>query len=229
MFYRADDILSDVTVFVLDCGEPSVAKCKAHLLNQNTLFYCHFIFNKRPIGAAFSYMPALCATKYYVQVDADMILNPHTIRYLYARIIRTSEKTAFFCGWLWGDAEQQPIQGVKIFRKSVIDKVPYGDDYTYDFVFNQKLKDAGYEIVIDDKPEDEDGCLGLHWSLQTTLMAYRRWHRMTRKMIEFPEHYGYIKGIIPKLESRAAALGARDAIAGRPVECAEKALIEAGL
>jgi hypothetical protein len=222
--YKADEQICDVTVFILDCGEPSVWECIKHLRYQRHLFYCFTIQNKKPIGAAFSAMAENCRTKYYVQVDCDMLLKPHAIGYLHEKIKATSVDTAFFCGWLWGDAEKQPIQGVKIFRHEIIEKVPYGSDYTYDFKYNQKLMDAGYKIEIDKKPDDESGCLGLHWSLQDPLRSYKRWFTMTRKLIEFPEHYGYVEKIISKLDNESARLGAKHAREGRSIENAQSEL-----
>jgi hypothetical protein len=221
--------LSDLTVFVLDSGELSVPECRKHLLYQKSLFYLHQIYNKKPIGAAFNAMVRNCNTRYYVQVDADMLLKPHAIQYLHNKIKLTSHDTAFFCGWLWGDAEKQPIQGVKIFRHRIIKNVPYGDDYTYDFKYNKKLIDAGFKIEIDKKPNDEDECLGLHWSLQTPLTAYRRWHTMAMKAIKFPEHYEYINKIIPNLDNEAAILGTEHAIEGKSIENAEYELKKASL
>lgn len=217
-------MLADLTVFILDSNEPSATHCRRHLLFQKSRFYLRIIYGEKPIGAAFNAMLNNCVTKYYVQVDADMLLKSHAIQYLYDKMKATTYDTAFFCGWLWGDAEKQPIQGVKIFRHEIIEEVPYGDDYTYDFRYNQELKNAGFKIEIDKKPGNEDGCLGLHWSLQTPLMAYRRWHTMATKAMKFPEHYGYVEKIIPQLDNEAAILGAKHAKENRSIVHAESAL-----
>lgn len=222
-------MLHDVTVFVLDSSEPSIANCRRHLFMQDALFFMSLIFNVRPIGAAFSEMPKRCQTKYYVQVDADMILKPYAIRHLHDVIESSAGNTAFACGWLWGDAEKMPIQGVKIFRLDAMKAVPYGDDYTFDFAYNQRLIDAGYHIEIEDKPAGEVGCLGLHHSLQTPLHAYRRWWTMAMKLDKFPEHYGYIEKIIPSLDNEAAILGASDYAIGIPIDCAKERLVKFGL
>jgi glycosyltransferase involved in cell wall biosynthesis len=179
--------LDDVTVFVVTTGEPSTRECIEKLENQSHSFKIKILENIAPMNMAFQAMIDRCDTKYYVQVDADMMLDSRAISELYRNIkIRepgATEDPAMYAGWLWGDAEEMPIIGVKIYRHEVLRDFPYRKDkFSCEVPQIQDLKSAGHYTMNDwPGPEDRKGCIGLHFSMQTPEMAFRRWRRLVQK------------------------------------------------
>src|SRR3954449_6099230 len=77
---------TDLTVFVITTGDEPLEDCHAALDAQTCEFERQEISAVYPMGAAFQAMPDRCTTKYFVQVDADMILAPEAIATLYEAI-----------------------------------------------------------------------------------------------------------------------------------------------
>ncbi len=75
--------LDDLTVFVISTGEETEADCVAALEAQNCTFRIEHIRGVTPMSAAFQAMPDRAQTPYFLQVDADMILNPDAVSALY--------------------------------------------------------------------------------------------------------------------------------------------------
>jgi glycosyltransferase involved in cell wall biosynthesis len=79
--------LSDVlTVFVIRCGyNPNYDDCISALMSQTVNFELIEIKDKTPMSKAFQTMIDKCQTKYYIQVDEDMILNEDAIEKIYIK------------------------------------------------------------------------------------------------------------------------------------------------
>jgi MoaA/NifB/PqqE/SkfB family radical SAM enzyme len=178
---------ADLTVFLITTGEPSTPTCLRRLYNQDCEFTLEIIHDVAPLNVAFQQMIDRCQTDYYVQVDADMLLNPRAIRTVYEGLKSQSEKTAIYISWLWGDAEDRPIVGLKCYRLSLMRSTPYRSDVMSCEVPQVKdLESRGYRTFLSDVPHDRDGCVGLHYSLQTPEMAFRRWQRLMHKHRRYP-------------------------------------------
>jgi pyruvate-formate lyase-activating enzyme len=178
---RLFDYSSDLTVFLVSCGEASLEECRRRLSLQDCTFRLVEIADVTPMDRAFQAMLDQCQTPYFVEVDADMMLLPESVGQLHRRMLEHPESVAIHVGWLWGDAEERPIQGVKIYRHEVVKRYPFEASYSCEMGQVKGLKADGFEVVADAVPKDELHCLGVHWSLQTPERAFRRWERLIQK------------------------------------------------
>lgn len=198
------DLSSELTVFLISSGEPSTAECECRLLAQDCVFRLERIENVTPMDRAFQAMLDRCETRLYVQVDADMLLERHAIRTLYEAIEAQPPDVAMFVAWLWGDAEERPIQGVKIYRHTITRQFPYVASYSCEVPQIARLQAAGFRTVAPGEPEDRSGCLGEHYSLQTPEIAFRRWRRLMSKHRKF-DWMGWLGPYPSRLFDRLAA------------------------
>lgn len=189
------DLSKEITVYVISTGEPSTAECQRRLGNQDCLFQRDTIANVSPMFLAFQTMLDRCQTRYYVQVDSDMLLEPTAIRTLYEGIKGQGDKCAQYVCWLWDDDVERPIQGVKIYDHQVCSKYPYDNSISCEMTQNQRLSQDGYSIVAAPLTGMEhDGatwqrtacCLGTHFASQTPAMAFARWQRLLQKHRQLP-------------------------------------------
>jgi hypothetical protein len=93
--------LQDLTVFVIASGEDTYDECLEALHNQDCNFKIDLIRDVYPMSKAFQTMPDQCQTRYFVQVDADIILHPHAIRTLHQAIRQTSFRIYMAYGRLY--------------------------------------------------------------------------------------------------------------------------------
>jgi MoaA/NifB/PqqE/SkfB family radical SAM enzyme len=134
---------------------------------------------------AFQTMLDRCTTPLFVQVDADMLLVSDAIQRLVTAIQASPPAVAVHVGWLWGDAELRPIQGIKIYRHAIVNQFPYVDSLSCEMPQVEAMRRAGYEVTADPLPADRLGCLGVHYSLQNPEMAFHRWRRLMWKYRRF--------------------------------------------
>jgi hypothetical protein len=121
------DLSAEVTVFVSTVGAASFPDCMTHLAAQDCRFGVEVIEGVAPMSAAFQSMLDRCTTPFYVQVDEDMILRPSAVRRLHQRMKASADDVALVVGWLWDVHLGRAIQGVKIFRHSIVARYPYAD------------------------------------------------------------------------------------------------------
>lgn len=153
--YGRPVFLDDLTVFVISSGEETEADCMSALAAQDCAFRVEHIRDVAPMSAAFQAMPDQCETPYFVQLDADMILEPHAIRALYDAVkcspfwIYRIAGTLFEEGFGIGGA-------VKCWKKSVFRLARFHDCRTVDRDFHRRVRRFGPQIRrIDD-------VLGIH-------------------------------------------------------------------
>jgi len=192
------DLTDQITAFVVTTGEPSTAECYRRIAAQTVRVRVETIANVTPMWRAFQSMLDRCTTPYFVEVDADMLLEPGAIEALYGAIkspppgvasVRgwhpgeypAAADTAVLCGWLWGDAEEQPIVGVKIYDHQIVKAYPFTDALSCEMGQVFALLHDGHDVANLPKPADRAGCLGLHFATQTPAMAFARWQRFAQK------------------------------------------------
>ena len=74
------DLSNQVTAFVLTVGsEENFRECMAQLERQSVRFAVDVIDHVAPLSAALQEMIHRCRTRYYVEVDEDMMLAPDAI------------------------------------------------------------------------------------------------------------------------------------------------------
>lgn len=209
-----------VTAFVVSSGEPSRAACLEHLAAQDVAVRVEEIRDVAPMDRAFQAMIDRCETELYVQVDADMLLAPGAVRQLVEAIDAAPGNVAMHCAWLWGDAEERPIQGVKVYRHAIVRQFPYRPSLSCEVPHLQKMAAAGYTYTTQPEPADRAGCAGLHFSLQSPEVAFHRWQRLGQKYRVLP-YMAWLATKIPLLRQRfLEAHGAGDAARAEVYEAA---------
>jgi len=195
--------LSDLlTVFLISSGEPSAAECRERLERQSVEFQLEEITGFTPMWKAFQEMHLRAETPYFCQVDADMLLGPTAIADLLTKIQEHGAKCAIYCAWLWGDAEERAITGVKIYRTDVVVSYPYTDSVSCDQDQFEALESDGFTSTFGPAPRTEEECAGLHYSLQTPAMAHQRWRRLMEKFRARPEYMGWLTPYPEKMRQR---------------------------
>ena len=216
------DLRELVTVFVISSGEPSLQSCHRHLDRQDCTFRRVDIAGVTPMWRAFQAMLDLCETPYYVQVDADMLLEPWAVRELYAAITAREKElgpdpwehgfagVAQVVAWLWDDDVERPIQGVKIYRHDICAKFPYKESISCEQGQNLPMKKAGYQVLgLQLGDQDVGGgtwrrtrdTFGTHYASQTPGMAFQRWQRLMQKHRALP-WMGWLGPHVPRLEAK---------------------------
>jgi len=179
------DLSDKLTVFLITSGEPSTAQCRRLLEAQDCEFRLTVVTGITPMDRAFQMMLDHCETPYFVQVDADMLLSEGAISTLWS--MKQQHEEPICCGWLWGDAEEMPILGVKIYDHAIMKAYPFSSDSgSCEMTQIRDMRADGHEVYTAPKPHRQGACLGEHFSLQTREMAYRRWKRLTQKMRAYP-------------------------------------------
>jgi len=206
------DLTNEVTAFVISSGEPSTATCHKHLDQQDCTFTRQSISGVAPMWKAFQQMLDRCKTPYYVQVDADMLLEPWAIRELYETMKAREEAFSGVCqvvAWLWDDDVHRPIQGVKIYRHEIMQRYPYAESLSCEMGQNLKLKEDGFEIMGMQLGDQDLGggqwrrthrTFGTHYASQTPGMAFTRWQRLMQKHRALP-WMGWLAQYPKKLEA----------------------------
>jgi hypothetical protein len=90
-----------LTVFVISTGEDVKDECLAALGRQTRSFRLKAIEDVYPMSAAFQAMPDRCETPYFLQVDADMVLEPHAVETLHDAVIGAGPRTYMVAGQLY--------------------------------------------------------------------------------------------------------------------------------
>ena len=129
--------IRDLTIFLITTNENTTKEAYKALLEQNCNFKIIEINNIFPMYRAFQKMSDLCTTKYFIQVDADMILNKDAINYLYNGI----KKSPF---WVYRYSASLYEEGfgkggaVKCWKKSVFKIFKFRDVRTVDRDFQAR-------------------------------------------------------------------------------------------
>lgn len=141
------DLTKELTVFIIHCEEDSLENCIASMKNQNCDFNLKYIKNIFPMAKAFQSMPEQCNTKYFIQLDGDMVLNNNSIQNLYYQIKRSSFNTYRVSGQLF--EEGYGIGGhIKCWKKNIFKYFKFNDVRTVDRNFHNRVKFFGFRNKI---------------------------------------------------------------------------------
>jgi glycosyltransferase involved in cell wall biosynthesis len=134
---------SDVTALVLTIGEKtfnkSVESLKKQSLRPKDIIV---VKNIIPFHKAINQGINLVKTEYFIQCDADMILDPDCIEVLRSFM---KNKTGVVIGYL-EDALLGTVQAVKMFRTGCIKSKPFPDSVTTDTDRINYMRKEGYQI-----------------------------------------------------------------------------------
>jgi hypothetical protein len=171
----------DITAFVSTVGDQTnFVDCIEHLQRQTVEFQLDIIDHVAPMFAAFQQMLDRCKTKYYVQVDEDMILHPTAIERLYSLIASAPPHIALIIAPLWDCDMEAPLYGVKVYRHEIVRRFPYEDALGCERAQATRIRQAGYAVgtlPLCGKTE----CFGEHGKHYTPKSLFARWQRVLQK------------------------------------------------
>jgi hypothetical protein len=226
------------TIFVTTVGdEENFSDCMAHLSLQTVSRPIEIIDHVAPLSAALQQMHERCRTPFYIQVDEDMMLFPEAVEKLEQRIERSAPEVALICAPLWDCDTSGPIQGLKIYRHSIVSRFRYEDCLSCETQQLSRIVAAGF--VADLLPlKGRSGCFGEHGKHYTPEMIFKRWQRIFQKHMELGQRQ-WIEPWPRRLLDRYiengktldlyALLGAIAGIVGAPAADREKDWREANL
>lgn len=183
--FEKKNLREELTVFVLNAGEnPNYLECVDSIYNQNCAFHTKFINNVAPMSKAFQQMINDCATKYYIQVDGDMVLNPDAIETIYNTLVSSNENTAIVAYMLKDAHLNFDIYGVKGYKHEILSKYPYNLEIISCEVeqMNRMTKD-GYKTEMIEK------VLGIHSPKWTHELIYERYFDLMEKWKIYKYHW----------------------------------------
>jgi len=134
----------DVSVVLLTLGEPSTQRVLKALEHQTLAPYeVVTVRDVRPMHAALNQGVQRVATPFFVEVDSDMILDPHCLETL-RRAIRS--RTGIAVGHL-RDALLGNIVGVKLFRTACFQQGGMPDSISPDTDFARRVIKEGWKAA----------------------------------------------------------------------------------
>ena len=129
---------------VLTIGEPTTQDAIDSLRRQTAPVRDVIVVrDTRPFHKALNEGAGRVATPYFVQVDADMILNRHCV----ARLRRAmAPNTGIAVGYLRDELMQQVV-GIKLFRTECFAIAQFRDSISPDTDFVDEIARAGWQTV----------------------------------------------------------------------------------
>lgn len=136
-------LLDDLTVYIVSTGEETYQECLEALNAQGCSFRIEHIRDVHPMSRAFQSMPERCRTKYFLQVDADMVLHPTAVRELY----ETAERTGFFTVVVYGQLYEEGFGvggSVRIWKRHLFRFFSFRDRRTVDRDLYKRIRLFGF-------------------------------------------------------------------------------------
>ena len=128
--YFADN--KDITAFVISYGKnPNFTDCVNALKKQTISCKIEIIKDYAPSSVAFQEMINRCKSKYYIQVDEDMVLYPDAVEIMYNAIVNSDQNIAMIAHMLHDEHLNYDIVGVKIYNHDITKKYPYNTDINF--------------------------------------------------------------------------------------------------
>lgn len=189
------DLRDVCTVFVVWSGEPDFERCIEALDAQNSIFRTHVVDHVAPMDAAFQQMLDVCRTPLYIQVDADMVLDPGAVLTMARDLGTQPDDVALVCYPLLDRHLEQLILGVKCYRHDVLVRYPYRASYSCEVGQIAQMERDGFRWVSrwpatlenhDDGFEafDAASVLGEHsptWTPHSIFVRYKRLGQKERR------------------------------------------------
>ncbi len=166
------------TVFVLTVGDDVFESCQAALDSQQSgRFVLEIIRDVSPFSAAAQEMIRRCRTPYFIQVDEDMILAPDAVGTMEAAMDAAPDDIGMICFHLYDEDRELKIQGVKIYRTSLLRELSFLDVKAseMDLLDQMGARDIKWILHPDVK--------GRHGTQYTIESIYRRYKTMYEKDI----------------------------------------------
>lgn len=182
--------MSDLTVFIVQSGKnPNLIPCIDAIKKQSKDFEIKFIKDISPMSSAFQAMIDRCQTKYFVQVDQDMILNRNAVEFLYDKIEEVFQEVVIVGCMLYDPHLDKNIYGVKIYNHDIIKNYPYKNSLSCEVDQIKEFEKDGYRFHF--CPE----VIGRHSPYWTKDLIFERYFNLMEKFKEFK--YNWLQ-YIPK-------------------------------
>jgi hypothetical protein len=193
-----------VDAIVVSSGEPSTLECLERLsLQTHPDLTIRHIQDVAPTGAAFQRMLDMAQGRLFIQVDADMLLEPGAVAHLVAAIDKHPPEVVMHAGWLWGDTEDRPVGSVKVYRTEMAKQIRFRPVPFCDKDWNIRASAAGMVIKADPAPQTREACLGLHFTEQSPERTYLHWFKLANRLVLFPKNQQWVLEHFPRLRARA--------------------------
>jgi glycosyltransferase involved in cell wall biosynthesis len=167
---------SDVSAVVLTIGESSVDRALESVYAQTpSLREIVVVRGVVPFHRALNLGASKVRSPFFVQVDADMVLDPDAVSRLRARM---SDDAGIVVGQL-RDTLIGRVVGVKLFRTACFQSASFPDSISPDTDFGEEIRRSGWRtLYIDDSEDDtavEFSSLGEHRPEYTPLYTFRKY------------------------------------------------------
>lgn len=207
------EYLKDLTVFIISVEQKENYKaCKKAILNQSVDFSIKEVKNVCPMSMAFNSMLDQCDTKYFIQLDEDMILDHGAVEHMYNSIKKSDKNTATVMFKLHDHHLNELVYGVRISKADIIKKYPFQNTLASENNQKWRIREDGYNIKRETKS------LGVHspyWTNEAIFQRYYNFGERYKQLNGHKEIFSKLKNIMQKDPSDLnvlAFLGAFSAI-----------------
>lgn len=179
------DLSAELSVFVLTVGAPSFAQCMERLEAQDCRFTLEVIENVAPMSRALQCMLDRCRTRFFVQVDEDMLLYPNAIRSLYTRLTESPPNVAILTCHLFDSHAERVLYGLKIYRHDIVRAYPYNHVESSEFDQIRRFTKDGFvdlRLPLEDHFRPSEITLGEHGTRWTPRSVFERYLTLERKI-----------------------------------------------
>lgn len=166
------------TAFILTVEDPVFQYCLKAINEQNNKnFTTEIIRNVAPFSRAAQQMIEQCETEYFIQVDEDMILDNDAISKMEDCMESAADDVGMICFHLYDVDREQKIQGIKIYRNSLMKKIHFNDLKASEMDIIRQMETHGIKWVI------HPDVAGKHGTYYTPESIYLRYKSMYEKDI----------------------------------------------
>ena len=224
------DLRQELTAFIISSGNnPNFNDCIAALENQTVKINIDVIKDYHPMSLAFQQMLIRCKTKYYVEVDEDMILEQNGIETMYNNISISESAIAMIAYQLLDVHLNFLIFGIKIYKNEIFQKYPYNlNCLSCEVEQLERLKKDGFNYQCIEQ------VVGKHSPKWLSKDIFERYYNLMEKFKEFgyswleilPLKLWNILKQTPTEENLYALLGAYTSILKNDIDKQEKNFIQ---
>jgi sulfatase maturation enzyme AslB (radical SAM superfamily) len=181
--------IGDITVFFLTVGASSAPAALRALKEQGDDINIVPIEYVAPMSAAFQEMLDRCRTRWFVQVDEDMVLKPGAVGRLLQSIVDADGRgISHVVHPLWDDHLDRAILGVKVYDHGIVSKYPYRNVQSCEMDQINRMRADGFDIEItrtdlDTIGREDQDVLGFHGTSYTPREAFERYRDLTQKWL----------------------------------------------
>jgi hypothetical protein len=169
----------DVTAVVLTLGEATTERAIASLRTQ-TMPPAEVVMVEgvRPPHAALNRGASQVQTPFFVEVDADMVLDPTCFETLRSAV---RPDVGIVVGQLRDPLVAGAVTGIKLFRTRCLDDARWRDSVIQDIDFYRRLVQKGWataQVLVPDRRPDHRHTLGEHRPDYTVDYTYSTYHQL---------------------------------------------------